>query len=167
MALLDRDRLADRGVWSLAAVFGVASVPWTYAFVTAGVPLWPSFVASATYYAAGEGRGAYVRATASNAAGVAYAVGTLAAVDALGGGTVTLAVVVGVAMFLASLHAAVPLLSFTPGGFFGYATMFSVHAAGATVAFGGLPGETVAATLSMGVGAVIGLGTDRLSALAA
>jgi hypothetical protein len=45
--------------------------------------------------------------------------------------------------------------------------MFGVHAAGVTVAFRGLPGETVAATLSMGLGAAIGLGTDRLSALAA
>ena len=68
-------------------------------------------------------------------------------------------------MFLASLHAFVPVLSFTPGGFFGYATMFGVHAAGAT-AFGltGLPGETLAAVLSMFIGAVIGLTTDEISA---
>ena len=47
-------------------------------------------------------------------------------------------------MFIASLHEFVPLLSFTPGGFFGSATMFSVAAADATV-FGiaGLPGETL------------------------
>jgi len=167
MRLLDRDRLADRGVWALAAVFGVASVPWTYAFVVSGVPLWPSFIASAAYYAAGEGRDAYLRATASTGAGIAYAAGTLAVVDALGGGSLVLAAIVGVAMFLASLHAVVPPLSFTPGGFFGYATMFSVHAAGATVALPGLLGETVAAALSMGLDAAIGLATDRLGALAA
>jgi len=58
----------------------------------------------------------------------------------------------------------VPLLSFTPGGFFGYATMFSVHAAGVT-AFGvsGLAGETLAALASMLIGAAIGLGTERLA----
>ena len=76
----------------------------------------------------------------------------------------SLAVVVGLAMFLASLHAFVPLISFTPGGFFGYATMFSVHAVGATVGLAGLPGATLAAALSMGVGAGIGLATDSLSA---
>jgi hypothetical protein len=75
----------------------------------------------------------------------------------------SLAVVFGLAMFLASLHALVPLVSFTPGGFFGYATMFSLHAAGATVGVAGLPGETLAAVLSMGIGAGIGLATDRLS----
>ncbi|QGA81344.1 hypothetical protein LC1Hm_0278 [Halomicrobium sp. LC1Hm] len=51
-----------------------------------------------------------------------------------------------------------------PDGFFGYATMFSVHAVEAT-AFGmtGLPGETSAAILSMLIGAVIGITTDEVS----
>jgi hypothetical protein len=68
-------------------------------------------------------------------------------------------------MLLASLHEFVPLLSFTPGGFFGYATLFSVHAAGAS-AFGltGLGGETVAAVASMLIGAAIGVGTETLGA---
>ena len=84
----------------------------------------------------------------------------------LGGGVVALSVVVGVFMFLASLHEFVPLLSFTPGGFFGYATLFSVHAADAT-AFGitGLPGESLAAVVAVFIGAVIGLTTDEVSSL--
>ncbi len=102
---------------------------------------------------------------ASNLAGIVYAVLTLALVEAyLGGGVVALSVVVGAFMFLASLHEFVPLLSFTPGGFFGYATMFSVHAAEATaLGVTGLPGEAVAAVLSMLIGAAIGLATDELS----
>jgi hypothetical protein len=65
-------------------------------------------------------------------------------------------------MFLASLHASVPVLSFAPGAFLGYATMFSVHAADAA-AFGvpGLAGETLAAVASMLVGAAIGYGTEQ------
>jgi hypothetical protein len=53
---------------------------------------------------------------------------------------------------------------FTPGGFFGYATMFGVHAAGATT-FGvmGLFGETLAAMAAMFIGAAIGLLTERVS----
>lgn len=154
------------GTWALAAVFGAVSVPWTYAFVAGlEVPLWPSFIASATFYAAGGGLDGLRRGFASNAAGIAYAAATLAVAAALGGGDLLLAVVVGVAMFLASLHAFVDLLSFTPGGFFGYATMFSVHAAEAT-AFGvpDLAGETLAAAFSMLVGAGIGLGTEWLAA---
>jgi hypothetical protein len=42
--------------------------------------------------------------------------------------------------------------------------MFSVHAAGATACcVAGLPGETVAAVVSMFVGAAIGFATDEVS----
>jgi len=167
MRSLTRERLVEsNGTGSLAVVFGLASVPWTYGFVAGlGIPLWPSFVASATYYAAGDGLDALARGYASNFAGIVYAAATLAVVNGLlGGGVLALSLVVGAFMFLASLHGVVPLLSFTPGGFFGYATLFSVHAADAT-AFGvtGLPGQTLAAVLSMFVGALIGLATDELS----
>jgi hypothetical protein len=153
-------------ILALAVVFGLASVPWTYAFVAGlHVPLWPSFIASASFYAAGGGLDGLKRGYASNAAGIAYGAATLWVVDGfLGGGVVALSVVVGAFMFLASLHAAVDTLSFTPGGYFGYATLFSVHAAEAT-AFGvaGLPGETLAAAVSMLLGACIGLTTERAS----
>ena len=150
--------------WSLALVFGLASVPWTYAFVTGGIPLWPSFIASASFYAAGGGLAGLKRGYASNLAGILYGTATLAIVAWVGGGTVALSIVVGAFMLLASLHAGIPLLSFTPGGFFGYATLFSVHAAEATAfGVGGLPGETLAAVVSMLLGACIGLTTERVS----
>ena len=152
--------------WALALVFGVAAVPWTYGFVAGlAIPLWPSFIASATFFAAGEGFEGLVRGYAANAAGIAYAAATLAITDGLlGGGVLALSLIVGAFMLLASLHEFVPLLGFVPGAFFGYATLFSVDAAGAT-AFGvaGLPGETLAALVSMLLGAAIGLGTDELS----
>lgn len=152
--------------WALAIVFGLASVPWTYAFVAGlELPLWPSFIASASFYAAGTGLEGLARGYASNAAGILYAALTLAIVETmLGGGVLALSVVVGAFMFLASLHEFVPLLSFTPGGFFGYATMFSVHAAEATaLGVTGIPGETLAAGVSMLIGAAIGLVTDEVS----
>lgn len=163
------DRLTSwNRTWSLAVVFGLASVPWTYGFVAGlELPLWPAFIASATFFAAGEGLDGLVRAYASNLAGIAYAAVTLAAVEGVpGGGVVLLSLLVGLFMFLASLHAVVPLLSFTPGGFFGFATMFGVHAADAT-AFGatGLSGQTLAAVVAMLIGAAIGLATDELSAV--
>lgn len=161
----DASRFRRDDVFVLAVVFGLASVPWTYAFVAGlHVPLWPSFIASASFYAAGGGIDGLKRSYLGNAAGVAYAAATLWMVDGLlGGGVLALSVVVGAFMFLASLHGRVAALSFTPGGFFGYATLFSVHAAGAT-AFGvpGLAGETLAAAVSMLLGAAIGLGTERL-----
>jgi hypothetical protein len=89
---------------------------------------------------------------------------TLLIVDIFLGGSVLALSVVVVFMSLASLHEYVPLLSFTPGGFFGYATMFSVHAAGVSAfGFPGLVGETLAALTAMFIGAGIGLATDVLS----
>jgi hypothetical protein len=167
-SLLDED--ADPSefgdAWALAVVFGFASVPWTYAFVAGlELPLWPSFIASATFYAAGGGVDGLVRGYASNFAGIVYAAATIGVVDGyLGGGAVALSVVVGAFMFLASLHEFVEPLSFTPGGFFGYATMFGVHAAGVTgFGLGGLTGETAAAVAAMLLGAAIGLATELAS----
>ena len=160
-----RERVGEwNGVWSLALVFGLASVPWTYAFVTGGIPLWPSFIASASFYAAGGGLVGLKRGYASNVTGILYGAATLAVVTWVGGGPLALSVVVGAFMLLASLHEFVPPLSFTPGAFFGYATLFSVHAAEAT-AFGvpGLTGETLAAVVSMLLGACIGLVTEQVS----
>ena len=151
--------------WALAIVFGLASIPWTYAFVAGfDLPLWPSFIASATFYAAGCGLDGLKQGYASNAAGIFYATATLWIVNSLlSGGALALSVTVGAFMAIAALDQYVPLLSFTPGGFFGYATMFSVNAAGVT-AFGlsGLTGEMLAALTAMFIGAVLGFVTDLL-----
>ena len=153
------DRVAvPTDVVSLAAVFGLASVPWTYAFV-AGLdwPLWPSFVAAASYYAAGGGIEGLRLGYAGNLVGIGYAATTVAVVDGLFGGGV-LALSVG--MFIASLHPLVEPLGFAPSAFLGYATLFGLHAAGTGVLLGGLAGETVAAVGAMLVGAAIGYGVD-------
>lgn len=171
MDLVDWDRLAGwTDVWALAVVFGLASVPWTYAFVAGvGLPLWPAFIASATFFSTEMGVTGLVRGYLSNLSGIVYGAATLWLVDTyFGGGVVALSFVVGAFMLLASLHEAVPPVSFTPGGFFGYATLFSVHAAEhSAFGVGGLPGEFLAAVAAMLIGAVIGYGTDRISAILA
>ncbi|MFB6254462.1 MAG: DUF1097 domain-containing protein [Halobacteriaceae archaeon] len=169
MRLVTWERVTERNeTWLLAIVFGLASIPWTYALVAGlHIPLWPSFIASATYYSVGDGLKGLSKGYASNVAGIIYAALTIVIVSRYFGGEVlALSFVVGLFMFLASLHDFIPLLSFTPGGFFGYATMFSIHAANAT-AFGiaGLSGETIAAVISMFIGAVIGLITDGVSSI--
>lgn len=156
--------------WSLAVVFGLTSILWTYTFVAElHLPLWPSFIASASFYAAGGGLQGLKRGYASNFAGIVYATATIGVVNTyFGGGDVALSVVVGAFMFLASLHEYVSPLSFTPGGFFGYATMFGVHAAETTTfGVGGLFGETLAAVASMFIGAAIGIVTERVSGVLA
>ena len=155
--------------WALAVAFGVASVPWTYAFVAEfHLPLWPSFVASASFFAAGGGVAGLVRGYVGNVAGIGYAVATLLVVGAVGGGPLALALVVGAFMLVASLHAFVPRLGFSPAAFFGYATLFGVHAAGAgAFGLGGLAGEALAAIVAMLLGACIGLAVDGVAETAA
>jgi len=164
---LEWERLTAWGEpWALAVVFGVASVPWTYGFVAGlDLPLWPAFIASATYFAAGHGPKAFVRGYASNLVGAGYGAATLAIVDGvLGGSVLALSLVVGGFMLLASLHAAVPLLSFTPGGFLGYATLFGVHAADVTTyGIGGVGGAFVGTAVAMLIGGGIGLLADEVS----
>lgn len=162
--IVETERLATwNRVWALAIIFGLVSVPWTYGFVAQlRIPLWPAFVASASVFAADA---QFDRSLASNLVGIGYAAATLAVVNGLlGGGVVALSLVVGGFMLLASLHAVIPPLSFTPGAFFGYAALFGVHAAGAT-AFGvtGLVGVTLATAVSMSVGAGIGWGAHTVS----
>lgn len=77
-------------------------------------------IALGRFYAAGGGLGGLKRTLACNIAASIYGAATIAVV-AWVDGTVALGLDVG-AFILATLHEFVPLLSFTPGGFFGYAS---------------------------------------------
>ncbi len=148
----------------LAGLFGLVSIPWTYGFETPlNLPLWPAFIASATYFAVGARRQRFLVTCASTMVGAVYGAATLwIAHDLLAGGLFTLSLTVGLAMALASLHAYLPVLSFVPGAFFGYATLFSVHAAGATFpGLAGLQAETVATLAAMLIGVLIAWAVQR------
>lgn len=155
------ERAPGRREAALALVFGLVSVPWTFGFEqVAGLPLWPAFVASATYFASPGGARGLARGLTGNLVGAGYAVATLALVAALGYGALGLSLLVGAGMLVAGLHAFVPLLSMTPAAFLGYATAFSVHAADATLYAGGFAGEALAVGASLAIGAAIGIAAD-------
>lgn len=161
MDRIDFDHRSD--VVALAVVFGAVSIPWTYGFLRWEIPLWPSFIGSATYYASARGPTGWTRTVLAATLGILYAAATIAvAGDAA---ILLLSVAVGVGMLLASLHPLVPVLAHGPAAFMGYAALFSVDAAAATV-FGlpGLTGVTAATLLSFVVGTGIGIGTDSVTA---
>lgn len=148
----------------MAIVFGALSVPWTFGFEqVSGLPLWPSFIASGSFFAAGGGAVGFGRSLAGNLIGAAYGAIALVLVGLVGGGVVGLSLAVGGFMFVASLHALVSFLSFTPAGFFGFAALFGVHASGVTLGAGGLVGTVVAAGVSLGIGAGVGFVAEALS----
>lgn len=153
-----------RQALAMAAVFGLLSVPWTFGFEQlAHLPLWPSFLASASFYAAGGGRSGAARSLTNNALGAAYAAATLALGAAVGLGVVGLSLLVGLGMFLASLHALVDPLSFTPAVFVGYAALFGVDAAGLGLVWAGAGGALAATLASMAIGAGLGLVAEGLA----
>lgn len=169
--IVEWDRITEwNHTWALALVFGIVSVPWTYGFVAGHrLPLWPSFIASASFFATDGNLDGLVKSYSSNLAGICYAALTLGIVTGAGSTDVLLlSLVVGSFMFLASLHEFFPLFSFTPGGFIGYATLFGVNAANAT-AFGvsGIPGHILAAAVAMVIGALIGFLADQVSTMLA
>lgn len=148
----------------MAVAFGLLSIPWTFGFEqVAGLPLWPSFLASASVFAAGGGSSGLARSLSNNALGAGYAAATLLLVVAIGAGPLGLSLAVGAGMFLASLHALVPGLSFTPAAFLGYAALFGVHAGGFTLALTGTAGELVAAVAAMAIGAGLALVAEGLA----
>jgi hypothetical protein len=146
-----------RPAYAMAIVFGLLSVPWTFGFEqVAGLPLWPSFLASASFFAAGGGPRGLTRSLANNALGALYAAATLALVASAGLGVVGLSLLVGAGMFAASLHALVNRLSFTPAAFVGYAAAFGVDATGARLASTGPAGTLTATLAAMAIGAGLG-----------
>lgn len=66
-----------------------------YGFVAGlEIPLWPAFIASSTFYAAGSGLDGLQRAYASNFTGIIYAAATLLIVETLlDGGVLALSIV--------------------------------------------------------------------------
>lgn len=117
-------------------------------------------------FAAGGGARGFGASWAGNALGAVYAAATLAIVAATGAGVLGLSVIVGAFMLLASLHALVPGLAFTPAAFLGYASMFGVHAGDDALIVAGTQGELVATLVAMTIGAGLGWLAERLAGLA-
>jgi hypothetical protein len=146
----------------VAIIFGIVSIPWTYFFGVFNLVLWPSFIASASFFAAGAGLKGFYKSYVNNLLGIIYAVLTILIAQMFGNSLFWLSFYVGVFMFIASLHYIFKVLSFMPATFFGYATLFSVNAANKTLFAVGLEGQFIAAAVSMFIGALIAIFVDTL-----
>ena len=156
--------LKNKGLMT-GIVFGVVSVPWTYFFERVLlIPLWPSFIASASFFAAGGGFRNLTRSYLANISGIIYALFTLLISDLIfRNDIIWLSIFVGIFMFGASMHY-VSGLFFLPGMFFGYAAMFSVNAVDAgIIGYFGAGAQAVAAAISMLIGAVIGFIVEKIA----
>ena len=132
---------------------GVLAGIWTYASVELTLVTWVAFVAWACFFAAGGGTSGLAKGLAANLAGVFWGWVIGQGLDTISGSTLALALMVTVVGFVLCIEAALPLLSFIPGGFAGTAVYFGTGF--------DLSGVVVAIL----AGAALGLVSERLGAL--
>lgn len=103
---------------------GVLAGVWTYVSVELTLVTWVAFIAWACFFAAGGGTTGLAKGLAANVAGVFWGWVISQGLDHVSGSTLALALMVTVVGFILCVEAALPLLSFIPGGFAGTAVFF-------------------------------------------
>ena len=132
---------------------GVLAGIWTYASVELTLVTWVAFVAWACFFAAGGGTTGLAKGLAANLAGILWGWVISQGLDTISASTLALALMVTVVGFILCIEAALPLLSFIPGGFAGTAVFF-----GTGFDLGGVLVAVVA-------GALLGIVSERLGAM--
>jgi len=132
---------------------GVLAGVWTFASVELAWITWVAFVAWACFFAAGGGTSGLAKGLAANLAGVFWGWAISQGLENVGGSTLALALMVTVVGFVLCVEAALPLLSFIPGGFAGTAVFF-----GTGFDLGGVLVAVVA-------GALLGIVSEKLGAM--
>lgn len=131
---------------------GVLAGVWTYASVELTWITWVAFVAWACFFAAGGGTTGLAKGLAANLAGVFWGWTISQGLDTVSGSTLALALMVTVVGFILCVEAALPLLSFIPGGFAGTAVFF-----GTGFDLGGV-------LIAIVAGALLGIVSERIGA---
>jgi hypothetical protein len=103
---------------------GVLAGVWSYASVELTLITWVAFVAWACFFAAGGGTTGLTKGLAANVAGVFWGWVISQGLENVSASTLALAVMVTVVGFVLCVEAALPPLSFIPGGFAGTAVFF-------------------------------------------
>ena len=103
---------------------GVLAGVWTFASVELAWITWVAFIAWACFFAAGGGTTGLAKGLAANLAGVFWGWVISQGLENVSGSTLALALMVTVVGFILCVEAALPLLSFIPGGFAGTAVFF-------------------------------------------
>lgn len=144
---------------ALSVVAGILAIPWVYLFIMVfKLPVWVSFVAGGSFFAAGAGNEGLKKSLAADILGIIYGIITAAIWLKVGGANALspamiglLSLIVGVVVFLAVFETKIALLSFAPGVFFGFGSYFGV--------FLGKPGldNIIPAAIQTALGMVIGI----------
>jgi len=112
-----------------ALASSIAALVAVWVYLSVGNPQlnfnpWIGFVAWAAFFAAGGGAKGAKKSTSAGVAGIALTAITLYGVQTLGGGIVSLIVLVAALAFVLVAMAEIPLLAYTPAAFLGAASFF-------------------------------------------
>ena len=145
---------------ALAISIGILIAGWTYvALGVAALPVWAGIIAWGCFFAAGGKTTGLTKTIASNLSGVAWAFLALLALPRVGGTTVALSLLVGLAAFFMVLQSKISILSFIPGAFLGAATAVSVVVGAGTT----FPHPWVKTIIALVAGAVLGYVSEMLA----
>lgn len=131
---------------------GLLAGIWTYASIELTLITWVAFIAWACFFAAGGGTTGFAKGLAANVAGVFWGWVVSQGIENVSSSTLALALMVTVVGFILCVEAALPLLSFIPGGFAGTAVFF-----GSGFDLGGV-------LIAIVAGAVLGIASERVGA---
>lgn len=131
---------------------GVLAGLWTYASIELSLITWVAFVAWACFFAAGGGTTGFAKGLAANVAGVFWGWVISQGTENVSGSALALALMVTVVGFILCIEAALPLLSFIPGGFAGTAVFF------------GTGFDLSGVLIAIVAGAVLGIASERVGA---
>lgn len=107
---------------ALGVSIGVLIAVWTYLAVgVIALPVWVGIVTWGAFFAAGGKTEGLMKTIAASLSGLVWAFIAIVVSAKLGGGTLVLAILVGVVAFAMVIQARVPMLSFIPGAFVGAA----------------------------------------------
>ena len=140
-----------KGLLGIGISVGVLAGAWTYVSVELALITWVAFVAWACFFAAGGGTGGLAKGLAANVVGVFWG-WVISQGLTLSGSTLALALMVTVVGFILCIEAALPLLSFIPGGFAGTAIFF------------GTAFDLTGALIAIVAGALLGIVSEKLGA---
>jgi hypothetical protein len=132
---------------------GVLAGLWTFASVELTLITWVAFVAWACFFAAGGGTTGLAKGLAANLAGIFWGWVISQGLETISASTLALALMVTVVGFVLCVEAALPLLSFIPGGFAGTAVFF------------GTGFDVSGVLIAVVAGALLGIVSERLGAV--
>jgi len=127
----------------LSLSIGILAAIWTFVSAEFGILTWPAFVGWAMFFFAGANKESLTKNIPPMFSGVILGFISIKVLTAMGGGSATLAVLVGIIAFIMTFMINIPLFATAPAAFAACATYFGV-------------GDPIKAVIPLFIGLILG-----------